>query len=144
MWLFARLAAFLLLWRWDGWHYRFGYLNAAFALLIVSFAAMLLAPGLPVLVAAQVAFGLAAGLIYYSSLFYSMDSGENRAYQGGLHEAVIGIGSFAGPALGAAALHLFPRQLYAGALAVSGLLAVGWVTLMVVWFRAPARAAAGR
>jgi predicted MFS family arabinose efflux permease len=133
VWLFARLAAFGLLWRWDGWHYRFGYLNGAFLLLIVSFAAMLLAPALWILIVAQVAFGLAAGLIYYSSLFYSMDRGEAKAYQGGLHEAAIGAGSFAGPALGAVALHLFPRQLFAGAAAVSALLVVGWLSVLAVW-----------
>jgi predicted MFS family arabinose efflux permease len=135
VWLFARLAAFMLLWRWDGWHYRFRWLNSAFLLLIISFAAMLMAPALWVLIVAQVVFGLAAGLIYYSSLFYSMDVGEAKAYHGGLHEAAIGVGSFAGPALGAVALHLFPRQLYAGAFAVSGLLAVGWVAVMAIWAR---------
>jgi MFS family permease len=135
VWMFARLAAFLLLWRWDGWHYRFRWLSAAFLLLIVSFAAMLLAPALWVLIVAQVVFGLAAGLMYYSSLFYSMDVGKASAYHSGLHEAAIGVGSFAGPALGAVALHVFPRQIYAGAFAVSGLLMAGWVAVLAIWAR---------
>jgi predicted MFS family arabinose efflux permease len=135
VWLFARLAAFLLLWRWEGWHYRFRWLNGACLLLVISFAAMLMAPALWVLVVAQVVFGLAAGLIYDSSLFYSMDVGEAKAYQGGLHEAAIGAGSFAGPALGAVALHVFPQQLYAGAFAVSGLLAFGWAAVLTIWAR---------
>ena len=143
VWLFARLAAFVVLWRWEGWHYRFGWLSAAFLLLILSFAAMLLAPALSLLVLAQVVFGLSAGLIYYSSLYYSMDVGDAKAYQGGLHEAAIGIGSFAGPALGAVALHVFPRQLYAGALSVSGLLALGWMAVVAMWWRARRRGSVG-
>ncbi len=41
-------------------------------------------------VVAQIAFGISVGLIYYSSLFYSMDVGETKGEHGGLHEAMIG------------------------------------------------------
>ena len=34
LWCFVRLGAFVLLWRWPGWHYRFRWLVTAFALLI--------------------------------------------------------------------------------------------------------------
>ena len=60
------------------------------------------------LIVAQVIFGLAVGLIYYSSLFYSMDVGESKGKRGGIHEAAIGVGVFTGPAVGVTALHLFP------------------------------------
>jgi predicted MFS family arabinose efflux permease len=135
VWMFARLAAFLILWAWRGWHYRFRWLLGAHTLLIVSFAAILLAPDLAVLVSAQIAFGLSIGVIYYSSLFYSLDVGEAKAEHGGIHEAVIGLGSFVGPAVGAGALLLFPGHLYAGALAVSGALAIGLGALTVIWAR---------
>jgi MFS family permease len=140
--MFARLAAFLCLWGWRGWHYRFRWLVVANATLILSFAAILLAPDVAWLVAAQAAFGLAIGLIYYSSLFYSMDVGEARAENGGIHEAVIGIGSFVGPTVGAVALQFFPRQIHAGALAVSGVLTIGLGVLVAIWARA--RAVSGR
>ena len=78
VWLFGRLAAFALLWQWRGWHYRFRWLFVAFLLLIVSLAAILLATQLWLVVLAQVFFGLATGLIYYSSLFYSMDVGRGQ------------------------------------------------------------------
>jgi predicted MFS family arabinose efflux permease len=78
LWGFVRFGTFLTLWYWTGWHYRFRWLVVAFALLIVSFAAILTVPNLAVLIAAQVFFGGAIGLIYYSSLFYSMDAGEAR------------------------------------------------------------------
>jgi hypothetical protein len=98
-----------------------------------------LAPNLSVLVGAQVAFGLSIGVIYYSSLFYSLDVGEAKAEHGGIHEAVIGLGSFVGPAVGAATLVQFPGHLYAGALAVSGVLAIGLGVLGTIWVRSRTR-----
>ena len=107
VWLFGRLAAFVLLWRWHGWHYRFRWLLAAFVLLIGSFSAILLAHELWIVVVAQLALGLATGVIYYSSLYYAMDVGEAGSEHSGLHEAFIGVGICAGPAVGALALQ-FP------------------------------------
>jgi len=133
IWFFARFVAFLVLWQWNGWHYRFRWLLAAFVMLIVSFASILLAPELRVVAVAEVFFGFAAALIYYSSLFYSMDVGDTKAEHGGLHEAAIGAGIFVGPAVGAAALQFLPHQANAGAYAVSGLLTCGLVALL--WMR---------
>ncbi len=125
VWLFGRLAAFALLWKGRGWHYRFRWLFAAFLLLIIGLATILLAPQLWLVVVAQVFFGLATGLIYYSSLFYSMDVGEASSEHGGLHEAFIGAGIFVGPACGAAALTFAPQSANAATWAVSGLLVLG-------------------
>ena len=97
LWCFARLATFVGLWLWPGWHYRFRWLLAAYLALVSAFITILLAPSLPVLVAAQVVFGGAVGLIYYSSLFYSMDSSETKGEHGGIHESVIGLGNCTAP-----------------------------------------------
>ena len=83
------------------------------------------APNLAVLIAAQIFFGGAIGLIYYSSLFYSIDSDDSKGEHGGIHEAVIGLGNCLGPATGAAALWLAPGHANIGAWAVSGLLLLG-------------------
>jgi predicted MFS family arabinose efflux permease len=136
VWMFSRVAAFGLLWGWTGWHYRFRWMAAAFVTIIASFAAILLAPSLEIIVVAQVFFGLAAGLIYYSSLFYAMDASDAKGEHGGLHEAAIGIGICAGPAIGALSLQIWPDVPHANALAVSGLLLVGFVWLTVQWTRA--------
>ena len=88
VWMFARLGAFAVLWWWPGWHYRFGWLAGAYVLMCASFAALLLSASLTVIVVAQLVFGVSVGLIYYSSLFYSMDVGETKGEHGGLHEAV--------------------------------------------------------
>ncbi|HXS69903.1 MAG TPA: MFS transporter [Candidatus Polarisedimenticolia bacterium] len=126
VWMFARLGTFALLWQWRGWHYRFRWLLTAFILLIGSFMAVLLAPELWLVVLAQIFLGFATGLIYYSSLFYSMDvGGESQGEHGGLHEAAIGLGVFAGPAVGAAALQFSPAHSGSGVFAVSILLLGG-------------------
>jgi predicted MFS family arabinose efflux permease len=135
VWMFARLAAFVVLWRWTAWHYHHGWLFGAYGALVASFAALLLIPSLAVIVVSQVAFGFAVGLIYYSSLFYAMDvGGETQGEHGGIHEALIGLGIFAGPAVGATALQFLPSQPGVGIWAVGGLLMAGGGGL--VWLRA--------
>ena len=133
VWCFARVAAFFGLWYWTGWHYRFRWLLAAYLILIGTFAVILTVPSLMVLVAAQIFFGGALGLIYYSSLFYSMDVGETKGEHGGIHEAAIGLGNFAGPAVAAVSLHFLPQFAHSGAIAVSVLLLCGLGGLLAIW-----------
>jgi MFS family permease len=135
LWMFMRIIAFGVLWRWTGWHYRFRWLLAAFAGLLVGFMGMVLGPHLWMAMAAQVVFGLSIGLLYYSSLFYSMDLGDTRGEHGGLHEAALGAGVLVGPAIGAVALHLAPGLPNAGMWTVSGLLALGLAGLGALRWR---------
>jgi MFS family permease len=137
IWLFARAGAFVALWLWPGWHYRFRFLAAAYMVMMVSFGAMLLVPHLWALVLSQILLGPALGLIYYSSLFYSMDVGETKGEHGGIHEAVIGVGNCVGPAVAAAALEFFPGRPGSGAWAVCLLLAPGLVVLYWLRYRDP-------
>lgn len=130
IWFFARLAAFVVLWRWQGWHYRFRWLLAGYLLLIAGFTITLTAGDLFWLSVGQVAFGLSVGLLYYASLFYSMDVGESRAEQGGIHEAMMGAGNFVGPGIGAIGLVIAPQIPHAGVWTVSGLLLVGLAILV--------------
>jgi len=135
IWCFARLGAFLVLWHWNGWHYRFRWLLIAYLVMVGTFAVIVLAPNLAVLVLAQVIFGSVAGLIYYSSLFYSMDLGDTKGEHGGIHEAVIGLGNFAGPAVGAASLYFLPQYVNSGTFAVSALLLLGLAGLLAIWHK---------
>ncbi len=134
-WMFARLFAFVLLWKWTWWHYRFRFLAGAFALMIAGFAGIVLARSPAMLLAAQAAFGVSVGLIYYSSLYYSMNVSSERGAHGGLHEAMIGAGLFAGPACGACAIVLVPASAAAGVISVGGLLAAGFSILLLTRFR---------
>jgi len=133
IWLFFRTVSFLWLWLWPGWHYRFRWLVVAYLMMTLSFVVLLLAPNLWLVIAAQIAFGLALGLIYCSSLYYSMDVGETKGEHGGFHEAMIGLGSCAGPAIGAAALHQLPNHPSSSTWAVMILLSGGLFGLF--WLR---------
>jgi len=140
VWFFARFVAFWMLWHWAAWHYRFRWLLAAFAGMIFSFAIILIVPNLWVLLASQIVFGTCIGLVYYSSLFYSMDATEAKGAHGGIHEAAIGLGNFAGPAAGALSLHFFPGSPQSAALAVTLLLLGGLGGMLGVWRQGRAKA----
>ncbi|MBI4662757.1 MAG: MFS transporter [Verrucomicrobia bacterium] len=135
VWFFGRLATFLALWLWDGWHYRFRWFISAYLLLVAGFAALLLGSKLSTIIVAQVAFGMGLGLIYYSSLFYSMDAGEAKAEHGGLHESAIGAGIFGGPAIAGSALYLYPASPQSGTVAVAAVLMIGFLSLLVMRYR---------
>jgi predicted MFS family arabinose efflux permease len=137
VWLLARAAAFVALWLWPGWHYRFRFLALAYMVMMISFAAMLLVPNPWVLVLSQLLLGPALGLIYYSSLFYSMDVGKTKGEHGGIHEAAIGVGNGIGPAVAASALKFFPGHPGSGAWAVCLLLTPGLLVLYWLRYRTP-------
>jgi predicted MFS family arabinose efflux permease len=137
VWMFGRLAAFAVLWRWTGWHYRFGWLAGGYVVMVLSFVLVLTVPALAVIVVAQAVFGFACGLMYYSSLFYAMDVGEAPGEHGGLHEAAIGAGIAAGPAVGALSLVIVPDVPHAGAIAVTALLTAGFAGMVGIWRRRP-------
>jgi hypothetical protein len=66
-----------------------------------------------------------------------MDLGDTKGEHGGIHEAAIGLGNFAGPAVGAASLYFIPQYANTGALAVSGLLLLGLAGLLGIWHNRP-------
>jgi predicted MFS family arabinose efflux permease len=132
LWMFARLAAFAAFWRWTGWHYRFQWLAGSFLLMIVCFFGFLIADSIGLLLAAQVGFGLSIGLIYSSSLYYSVNVTENLGANAGFHEAMIGAGMCLGPAFGAATLYLVPAAIGIGAWSVGGLLCAGFSGMFLV------------
>ncbi len=133
VWMFSRFAGFVVCWMWDGWHYRLGWLVGAIAAMTSAFVVILTAPWLWILVAAQVVFGLSIGIIYYSSLYYSMHVGDNHGEQGGVHEAAIGAGNCVGPWIGAGALFLLPGQPNAAVWAVAALLIGGLGWMLKTW-----------
>ncbi len=123
LWLHSRALAFVKLWLWPGWHYRFGWYLGAFVTLAVSFAAVVLTTSLPVLVVAQIGLGWSSALLYYSALYYAMDGSSTQSEHGGIHEALIGVGVCGGPAVSAIA-QLVTGYPSAPAWVVAGLLAL--------------------
>ena len=74
----------------------------------------------------HLAFGIGQGAIYYASLYYGMSAGPDAVESGGKHEAVIGAGYLAGPALAllGTAVGIAPVHVV-GAVATGGA-AVSW------------------
>lgn len=130
IWFFARLTAFVALWKWSAWHYRFHWMLGGYIALLVGYVMILTAKDLLWLSLGQVSFGWAVGLLYYSSLFYSMDVGSSRAVNGGIHEAAMGAGNFIGPSIGAVGLLLAPHSPHASTWAVGGLLTLGMLGML--------------
>ncbi len=144
IWLFTRTATFIALWQWNGWHYRFRWLAGSYIAAIVGFLSIFLSAAFPsfdrttaLLLSsiAQVVFGIGIGLIYYSSLFYSMDVGDTKGDHGGIHEAAIGAGILGGPLVGAIAVYAVPGSAMAPAWAVSAVLLVGLGVLIRMRYR---------
>ena len=137
VWFIVRALSFVGLWFWHGWHYRFRWFISAFVMLVGSFVALMIVREVWQLVVAQIFFGWATGVIYYSSLFYAMDGSETKGEHGGVHEAFIGAGICAGPAVSAASLWLVPSQPLGPVWLVGAFLMAGGVGLVAV--RAKAR-----
>jgi MFS family permease len=108
-WMAPRVAAFITLERWHGWHGRWSMPVVGGATLLVGFGLGVLSPpllsGTPALIgtiAGLLVMGLGVGIIYTGALYYAMEAGAAEVDAGGTHEALIGIGYTAGPACGIA------------------------------------------
>ncbi len=97
--LFSRTVAFVIFWKWEGWHYRYRWLRWALWSAPMAVAVAFFSNEIPLVFGALVLFGFAAGLSYASSLYYSLAYGENKGEHGGIHEAILGVGIFGGPLL---------------------------------------------
>jgi predicted MFS family arabinose efflux permease len=143
IWQWVRLGAFVLFWLWPGWHYKFRWMLTAFLAMIACFAIILLSMQVWLIVVAQVVFGLSVGLIYYSSLFYSLDVGESKGKEGGFHEAAIGLGTFLAPVAGFAGLQFSGGKISAMIGSISGLLLIGLILFLRMQWRARRTIAGG-
>jgi MFS family permease len=132
IWFFARMFTFIVLAVWPGWHYRFGYLMVSYAGMLACFAGILLLENFWSIVAVQLGFGWCVGLLYYSSLYYSMHVGDTKGEHGGVHEAALGAGIFGGPAIGAASLWLAPAYRQSSVIGVALVLAIGFGVLLAL------------
>lgn len=141
IWAFSRVASFFLMGRWHGWHFRPFVFMGAMVSLPILFSLILISPSLLVVGLSQVLLGLAVGLVYASSLFYSLH-GAAPTSEAAYHEAVIGMGMMAGPLLAAFGGYLGGqwgyRQTHTISIAVSLILLIA-VVLMARRWRADTR-----
>lgn len=106
-WMVGRLATFLLLERWHGWHGRWYPAVAGIALLLAGFGTTVLSPkagpgaaSLALILIGLLGFGVGMATIYSAALYYAMEVGQAEVEAGGKHEALIGLGYTGGPACG--------------------------------------------
>lgn len=138
-WALTRFVGFFITWRWSGWHYSVRWMIASYILLMASFTAILALPAnIPLLLTAEVVFGLSTALLYFASLYYAMHVSSGGGGHAGIHEALIGLGIGVGPAVGALAgtsgdvTKIDPYTIGA----VVGVLFLGLVSLIILGFRA--------
>ncbi len=103
-----RLAAFAGLQVWRGWHGRIWPVAAVVAVLPAGFFLAVSAGSLPMVLAGELVFGLAAGMTYVGSLYYGMVVKNAAVAAGGAHEGLVGGGFALGPAAGLAGRKLAP------------------------------------
>jgi len=88
------------------------------------------APSLALHLLAQIVFGLSIGLLYQSSLFYSMAGSEEKGTHGGFHESFIGLGLATGASLAFVGDRIAPQHPALSVLLVWGLMGV---CLALMW-----------
>ena len=130
VWYYFRIASFELFRRWSGWCFKPKLLCAGFTLLMLSGIGILALPTVPLLLLAQVIFGVGAGFLYQSSLFYSMATSCTRARHGGVHESFVGVGMAGGAVLGVLGGYLTPGSTL-GAAMMLGVSSVVGLALLV-------------
>jgi hypothetical protein len=104
----ARVACFALLGAIGGWRGRSGPLILATFALPLSFAAILFGSSLWLILAGEVLFGVASGLVYSASLYYALVVKNASVDAGGDHEGLVGVGFALGPLAGLAGHALIP------------------------------------
>ncbi len=97
---FSRWCTFVIMMRFAGWRDRASILWLSLALLPASFLIVLLVPHTATIIAAQIIFGIAAGLVYFAAIYYAMVVKNAAVDAGGAHEGLIGVGYSLGPIAG--------------------------------------------
>lgn len=98
----ARSLAFAALSSWKGWHDHPAWSHGALWAAPMCVALFFAVPHPAAAFGALGALGAAVGVTYYGSIYYTLEAGRAKGTQGGIHEAVIGLGGGVGPLIGAA------------------------------------------
>jgi len=96
-WMFSRLAIFITLMVWRGWHGKQGLSFIAGGLMIAGFGVAFTAGAWPVLAGGLAVLGIGLGLTYAAAIYYALEVGSTDVDAGGRHEAAIGLGYTLGP-----------------------------------------------
>jgi hypothetical protein len=139
VWLWARLASFIMLALGSWWHTRPRILLWAAVVMLLAFFGMTLPPtqgrspavDLTSMILWQIALGGALGMIYSASLYFGMVLSEGSTEHGGYHEALIGVGWVLGPMAGVIAQQLRPGEIWAGIAAVGAVITLSVLIVLI-------------
>jgi MFS family permease len=98
----ARVVTFGALGAISGWHGKRAPLWLTLLALPTGFFLILFGNSLPLVIAGEIVFGVAAGFSYTAALYYALVSENASVDAGGAHESLIGIGIGLGPLSGLA------------------------------------------
>ncbi len=96
----ARLASFLGLFAYAGWHGRKTPIFLSILALPVGFGVVLFGANATTVIGGELLFGAAAGFLYTAALYYAQLVQNASVDAGGAHEALIGMGYALGPSAG--------------------------------------------
>ena len=96
----ARLAAFLGLFAYAGWHGKKAPILCSILALPIGFGVALFGSNAASVLLGEVLFGAAAGFLYTAALYYAQLVENASVDAGGAHEALIGVGYALGPSAG--------------------------------------------
>ena len=105
----TRLAAFVVLGAWAGWHGRTYPLIIATPILAGGFSMVVFGTSLGIVLGGELMFGAAAGIIYFAALYYAIVVKNASVEAGGGHEGLIGSGFALGPLAGLIGVALEPH-----------------------------------
>ncbi|MFO7898555.1 MAG: MFS transporter [Planctomycetota bacterium] len=88
----AMLLAFVFFGGYHFWHYRYRYLIGGQMAMLAGAVIFAVASPMSVLLAGSLLFGTGAGVVYMSSIYYSLEGHAKRAGQSGLHEGILCFG----------------------------------------------------
>ena len=88
----ARTLTFFILQRWEGWHYEKRPFYLLQLVMLAGGAIIVLSGNFLLTLFAFMLVGLGAGMIYYSSMLYSLDDPRTEGKRAGFHEAILGAG----------------------------------------------------
>jgi len=142
----AETLTFVLLGRWHGWHHRGWPLAASCGLVAAGGLVCGLAhQWVPAFAAGCALTGVGCGLIYNSSIYYSVAAESGKGHRGGIHESALGLGAAVVPYLGGLMASRAPQQccldLPKGAPFLTGacIMALASLTVLSLFFRARRR-----
>lgn len=96
----GQVAVFILLRRWQRWHYNYTYLFLFQLLALVGLLILARNNNHLLFFAGFLGIGLAGGMTYFSSIYYSVYRQEKKGKKGGFHESFLGLGVALGPLAG--------------------------------------------